>query len=66
MILGIDEHFFSCRHGYATTFCDLKNHKIHDVVLGRSEAALESYLAGMDRRSTRSITVLISTMVSSW
>jgi transposase len=50
-ILGIDEHFFSRRHGYATTFCDLKNHKIHDVVLGRSEASLEGYLnrlAGKD------------------
>lgn len=44
-ILGIDEHFFTRRHGYATTFCDLKNHKVHDVVLGRSEASLEGYLA---------------------
>jgi transposase len=43
-ILGIDEHFFSRRYGYATTFCDLKNHKVHDVVLGRSEASLEGYL----------------------
>src|SRR5579862_1531440 len=43
-ILGIDEHFFSRKQGYATTFCDLKNHKVHDVVLGRSEASLESYL----------------------
>ncbi len=51
-ILGIDEHFFTRRQGYATTFCDLKNHKIHDVVLGRSEASLEGYLhrlAGKDR-----------------
>ena len=47
-ILGIDEHFFTRRHGYATTFCDLKNHKVHDVVLGRSEAALESYLQGLE------------------
>lgn len=44
-VLGIDEHFFSRRQGYATTFCDLRNHTIFDVVLGRSEAALESYLA---------------------
>jgi transposase len=51
LVLGIDEHFFSRRHGYATTFCDLKNHKIHDVVLGRSEAALESYLARVEGRS---------------
>ena len=44
-VLGIDEHFFTRRHGYATTFCDLKNHKVQDVVLGRSEASLESYLS---------------------
>ena len=43
-VLGIDEHFFSRRRGYATTFCDLAKHKIFDVVLGRSEASLESYL----------------------
>ena len=43
-VLGIDEHFFSRRAGYATTFCDLSGHKIYDVVLGRSEAALEQYL----------------------
>lgn len=47
-VLGIDEHFFSRRHGYATTFCDLKNHKVHDVVLGRSEASLESYLERLE------------------
>ena len=43
-VLGIDEHFFTRRHGYATTLCDLKNRKVFDVVLGRSEASLESYL----------------------
>jgi transposase len=43
-VLGIDEHFFSRRHGFATTFCDLRGHRIHDVVLGRSEASLEGYL----------------------
>lgn len=51
-ILGIDEHFFSRKDGYATTFCDLRRHRIFDVVLGRSEAALEEYLAklpGKDR-----------------
>lgn len=47
-ILGIDEHFFTRKHGYATTFCDLKNHKVHDVVLGRSEASLEGYLRGLE------------------
>jgi len=43
-ILGIDEHFFTRKLGYATTFCDLKNHSVYDVVAGRSEAALENYL----------------------
>jgi transposase len=47
-ILGIDEHFFTRRRGYATTFCDLRNHKIYDVVLGRSETALESYLSRLE------------------
>lgn len=48
LILGIDEHFFTRRKGYATTFCDLANHKIYDVVLGRSELALESYLQRLE------------------
>jgi transposase len=45
VVLGIDEHFFTKRKGYATTFCDLRNHKVYDVVLGRSELALEAYLS---------------------
>jgi transposase len=46
-VLGIDEHFFSRRKGYATTFCNLENHTVYDVVAGRSEAALESYLRNL-------------------
>jgi transposase len=42
-LLGIDEHFFTRRKGYATTLCDLKNHTVYDVVLGRSELALQAY-----------------------
>ena len=51
-VLGIDEHFFTRRKGFATTLCDLKNHTIYDVVLGRSESALEAYfqrLQGKDK-----------------
>jgi transposase len=44
-VLGIDEHFFTRKKGYATTFCDLGHHSVYDVVLGRSEAALEDYLS---------------------
>jgi len=43
-VLGIDEHFFTRKRGYATTLVDLKNHKVFDVMLGRSEASLRSYL----------------------
>ena len=44
----IDEHFFTRKKGYATTFCDLKNHPIYDVTLGRAEAALESYFLSLE------------------
>ena len=43
-VLGIDEHFFTKKKGFATTFVDLKNHKVFDVTLGRSERSLRSYL----------------------
>ena len=45
--LGIDEHFFTRRQGYATTLCDLEGHKVFDVVLGRSEASLEAYFQAL-------------------
>ena len=51
-VLGIDEHFFSRRHGYSTTLCDLARQRVFDIVLGRSEASLEAYmqrLKGKDR-----------------
>jgi transposase len=47
-VLGIDEHFFSRKHGYATTLCDLKNHSVFDVVLGRSEASLDAYFRSLE------------------
>jgi transposase len=47
-VLGIDEHFFTRKKGFATTFCDLKNHRIYDITLGRSEAALEPYLLRLE------------------
>jgi transposase len=50
--LGLDEHFFTRRKGFATTLCDLKNHKVYDVVLGRSATALDAYfrrLKGKDQ-----------------
>jgi transposase len=46
-VMGIDEHFFTRRHGFATTLANLRTHKVHDVVLGRSEASLVDYLEKM-------------------
>lgn len=52
VVMGIDEHFFSRKQGYATTICNLVKHRVHDIVLGRSELALDSYfkrLIGKER-----------------
>lgn len=57
-IMGIDEHFFSRKQGYATTFVDLKNHKVFDVVLGRSEASLEGYLKRLSGRERVRVVVM--------
>lgn len=43
-VLGIDEHFFSKKTKFATTLCDLRKHKVFDVVPGRSSADLKDYL----------------------
>jgi transposase len=50
-VLGIDEHFFTRRKGYATTLCDLRNHRVYDVVLGRSELSLEAYFRRLEGKS---------------
>ena len=50
VVLGIDEHFFTKKKGYATTFCDLRRHKVFDVVLGRSEKALDAYLNRLNHK----------------
>ncbi len=50
-VLGIDEHFFTRRKGFATTLCDLKNRKVYDVVLGRSELALEAYFQRLEGKA---------------
>ncbi len=43
-VLGINEHFFSQKQGFAPTLCDLKKHKVLDIVKGRSERELADYL----------------------
>lgn len=43
-VMGIDEHFFTRKRGFATTLVDLRRNKVFDVRLGRSESSLEGYL----------------------
>lgn len=43
--LGIDEHHFTKKKGFATTFIDLEKHRVFDVTLGRSQQVLSSYLS---------------------
>jgi len=50
VVLGIDEHFFSRKAGYVTTFCDLKKHRVFELAKGRSEAALHTALVRMKGR----------------
>lgn len=51
-VLGIDEHSFTKKEGMLTTLCDLRKHRVFDVVKGRSEASLAQYfenLPGKDK-----------------
>lgn len=57
-VLGIDEHFFSRKQGYATTLVDLKNHKVFDVVLGRSELSWRQYLSHLPGREDVQVVVM--------
>jgi transposase len=58
LVMGIDEHFFSRKDGYATTLVDLKNHKVFDVVLGRSELSLKAYLKRLNGRERVQVVVM--------
>jgi transposase len=48
-VLGIDEHFFTRKDCYATTFANLDTHRMFDVQLGRSEASLHRFLGTVPR-----------------
>lgn len=57
-VLGIDEHFFTRKKGYATTLVDLNNRKVFDVKLGRSESSLRRYLQGVEGKDQVKIVVM--------
>lgn len=49
-ILGIDEHTVHRGQRFATTFCDLKNHRVFDLSPGRSQGQLRAYLSTLRGR----------------
>lgn len=57
-VMGIDEHFFTRKKGYATTICDLSKHKVFDLVLGRSEKALDSYFRALKGKDNVAVVVM--------
>jgi transposase len=57
-VLGIDEHFFSRKAGFATTFANLVTHRVFDVQLGRSEASLERFLDGLSGKEHTQVVVM--------
>lgn len=60
VVLGIDEHFFSRKQGFATTFVDLRNHKVFDVVLGKyeSDSSLRDFLEKLPGREKVKVVVM--------
>ena len=57
-VIGIDEHFFTRKQGFATTIADLHNRKVFDVTLGRSEASLRAYLRGLHGKERVRVVVM--------
>lgn len=49
-IIGIDEHRFSKRVGFVTTFCNLDKHSVFDIAPGRSEQELLPFLKSLKGR----------------
>jgi len=60
-VLGIDEHTLHKGNRFATTFCDLKNHRVFDVVPGRCEADLRDFLNRLkDRKKVKIVCIDLS------
>ena len=49
-ILGIDEHRFTRKQGFSTTFCDLEKRRVFDIAKGRSAGDLETFLKSLRGR----------------
>jgi transposase len=63
-VLGIDEHTLHKGCRFATTFCDLRNHRVFDVVEGKSSRSLEAFLSAL--RGRERVRVVCIDMSSSY
>ncbi len=50
--LGIDEHFFSRKHGFVTTLCSLDRHRILDILPGKSREKILPHLKRIKGRES--------------
>lgn len=57
-VLGIDEHHFGRRQSYVTTLCDLRKHKVYDILPGKAESSLQDYLERIPDRGRAKIVVM--------
>lgn len=60
-VLGIDEHHFGRRQSFVTTLCDLRKHKVYDILPGKAESSLADYLDRIpDRRRVKIVVMDLS------
>lgn len=57
-ILGIDEHHFGRGQSFVTTLCDLRKHKIYDILPGKAESSLQDVLNRIQGRQSVRIVVM--------
>ena len=62
--LGIDEHHFGRKQRFATTLCDLRRHKIYDILPGRAEGSLARQL--FDIKDKQKVRVVVMDLSSSY
>ncbi len=62
--LGIDEHHFGRKQRFATTLCDLRKHKIYDILPGKAEGSLAGQL--FDIKDKQKVRIVVMDLSSSY
>ena len=57
-VLGIDEHHFGRGQSFVTTLCDLRKHKVHNILPGKAESSLQQHLLAIPDRHNVKIVVM--------